>query len=137
MSVVVEKLPDEPIIVVTYDGELNLEIVTTAFRQSAEIMDRLEGTVYRISDIRQGTSEFSDTMDIIHQIRETQNVSGSTLDPRLKAVFVGTHILAEMYVDILKQSEYGGKEIPFFKDMDEALTYIREDMAFAATPQGE
>ncbi|MBC7813997.1 MAG: hypothetical protein H7175_22780 [Burkholderiales bacterium] len=134
MSIIVEKLPDEPIIVVTYAGELNLEIVSAAFRQSAEIMDRLDGTVYRISDIRQGTSEFSDTMDIIHRIRHSRNVSGSTLDPRLKAVFVGSHVLAEMYADILKQSEYGGKEIPFFNEMDDALAYIRSDMIGSVAP---
>jgi hypothetical protein len=129
MSITVEKLPNEPIIVVTYGGKLNLEIVSDAFRKSAEIMDRLEGTVYRISDIRQGTGAFSKTMDIIHKIRQSQNVSGSTLDPRLKAVFVGSHILAQMYADILKQSEYGSKEIPFFDDIDEALAYIRNDIA--------
>src|SRR5215210_1124109 len=127
MPVKVEKLPDEPIIVLTYTGHMDVELVKSAFLQSAELAAHIEGPIYRISDVRQGEGDFVDVMKIIAEVRK--GVRGSSADPRIKVVFVGSHHMARLYADFLQKQQYGAKMIPFFHTPEEALAYIRLDMA--------
>src|SRR3954463_13507226 len=122
MPVRVEKLPDLPIIVLTYEGHMDVETVKSAFSQSAAIADSLPGTVYRISDVRSGEGNFADVINIIKAIRE--NVLGSSADPKIKGIFVGNNQFARMYADFLKQEQFGSAAIPFFQTLEEALEYI-------------
>ena len=126
MPVQVEKLPDLPIIVLTYEGHMDVETVKSAFSQSAVIAASVEGMVYRISDVRDSEGTFTDVVKVIKAIRE--NVLGSSADPKIKGVFVGNNQFARMYADILKQDQFGITTIPFFQTLEEALAYIRVDM---------
>jgi hypothetical protein len=125
MSVKVEKLPNLPVIVLTYQGHMDVETVKSAFTQSAAIAASLPGTVYRISDVRQGEGNFADVVNVIKSIRES--AAGSSADPKIKGVFVGGHQLARMYADFLKQEQFGSTTIPFFQTLEEALEYIALD----------
>ncbi len=125
MPVHVEKLPDLPVIVLTYEGHMDVETVKSAFVQSVVIAASLPGTVYRISDVRKGEGSFTDVINIIKSIRES--ALGSSADPKIKGVFVGGHQLARMYADFLKQEQFGSTAIPFFQTIDEALEYIALD----------
>lgn len=125
MSVHVEKLPDLPVIVLTYEGHMDVETVKSAFSQSAVIASSLDGVVYRISDVRNSEGNFTDVVNIIKAIRI--NALGSSADPKIKGVFVGNNQYARMYADILKQEEFGITNIPFFKTLEEALEYIELD----------
>jgi hypothetical protein len=125
MPVKVEKMPDLPIIVLTYEGHMDVETVKSAFTQSAAIAAEIEGTVYRISDVRKGEGNFGDVVGIIKAIRESS--TGSSADPKIKGVFVGGHQLARMYADFLKQEQFGSTTIPFFQTLEEALDYIELD----------
>jgi hypothetical protein len=125
MSVKVERLPSEPIIVLTYQGHMDVETVTSAFIESAKLAEQIDGVVYRISDVRLGEGDFGDVMKIIVEIRK--GIPGSTADPKIRGVFVGGHQMVRLYADILKQEQFGATNIPFFKSMEEALEYIRVD----------
>lgn len=122
MSVQVEKLPDLPVIVLTYEGHMDVETVMSAFAQSAVISNTIEGSVYRISDVRKGEGSFADVVGIIKAIRES--AVGSSADPKIKGIFVGSHQLARMYADFLKQEQFGSTAIPFFQTLEDALEYI-------------
>ncbi len=126
MSVQVEKLPDMPVIVLTYEGHMDVETVKSAFIQSVAIAASIDGTVYRISDVRKGEGSFVDVINIIKSIRAS--AAGSSADPKIKGVFVGGHELARMYADFLKQEQFGSTTIPFFQTLEEALEYIRVDL---------
>ncbi len=126
MPVKVEKLPDLPVIVLTYEGHMDVDTVKSAFVQSAAIAAEIEGTVYRISDVRQGEGNFADVVNIIKAIGAS--ALGSSADPKIKGVFVGGHQLARMYADFLKQEQFGSTAIPFFQTLEEALEYIRVDL---------
>ena len=125
MPVQVEKLPDLPIIVLTYEGHMDVETVKSAFSQSAVIAASVEGVVYRISDVRNSEGTFTDVVKVIKAIGE--NVLGSSADPKIKGVFVGGHQLARMYADFLKQEQFGSTAIPFFQTLEEAFEYINLD----------
>jgi hypothetical protein len=122
MTVKVEKLSDSPVIVLTYESHMNVETVKSAFTQSAAIASTINGTVYRISDVRKGEGNFADVVNVIKAIRGSS--IGSSADPKIKGVFVGGHQLARMYADFLKQEQFGNTAIPFFQTMEEALEYI-------------
>ena len=125
MSVQVEKLADLPVILLTYEGHMDVEIVKSAFTQSAVIAASLPGTVYRISDVRNGEGNFADVINIIKSIRES--AAGSSADPKIKGIFVGGHQFARMYADFLKQEQFGSTAIPFFQTLEEAFEYIELD----------
>ncbi|MBI1276728.1 MAG: hypothetical protein GC179_01235 [Anaerolineaceae bacterium] len=125
MPVNVEKLPNLPVIVLTYEGHMDVETVKSAFTQSVVIAVTIDGIVYRISDVRKGEGSFADVVNIIKSIRES--ALGSSADPKIKGVFVGGHQLARMYADFLKQEQFGSTAIPFFQTLEEALEYIELD----------
>ncbi len=125
MSVKVEKLPDEPVIILTYEGHLDVETVRTAFTQSLVLAESTPGVVYRISDVRLGEGDFRDVMQVMEQVRA--GIPGSSADPKIKGVFVGTHQMARLYAEMMRQSQFGGVQIPFFKTVEEALDYIHVD----------
>jgi hypothetical protein len=120
MPATVEQLPDEPIILLTFSGVINAETVRDAFIESAALAEKIEGTVYRITDIRQGEANFRDVLGVVAQVRS--RTPGSSSDPKIKGVFVGTHPLARLYADFMRQM---GIQTPFFKTLEEALDYIQ------------
>jgi hypothetical protein len=126
MPVRVEKLPDEPVLVITYEGHLDVETVKSAFTQSAALAAKIDGAVYRISDVRKGEGDFIDLMQIMAQVRA--GIPGSSADPKIKGIFVGTHYMARLYADLMRQEQFGGIQIPFFKTVEEALDYIHVEM---------
>lgn len=125
MPVKVEKLPDKPVIILTYQGHMDVETVKSAFSQSAAIAASIDGIVYRISDVRNSEGSFADVVNVIKAIRV--NTVGSSADPKIKGVFVGNNQFARMYADFLKQQEFGITNIPFFQTLEEALEYIELD----------
>jgi len=125
MPVKVEKLPDLPVIILTYEGHMDVETVKSAFAQSAVIAASLDGIVYRISDVRKSEGNFTDVVNVIKAIRV--NALGSSADPKIKGVFVGNNQFARMYADFLKQEQFGITNIPFFQTLEEALGYIKLD----------
>ena len=123
MPVQVERIPDQPIIVLHYEGFLDLETVKSAFIQSAAFAAGIEGTVYRIADIRNATSNFVEIVNILKASRT--NVQGSAIDSKFQVIFVGQNQLAHLYADALKQ--LGAAPIPFFDTMEDAMQYIELD----------
>jgi len=126
MPVQVEKLPDLPVIILTYEGHMDVETVKSAFSQSAVIAASVEGIVYRISDVRNSEGTFADVVNVIKAIRV--NVVGSSADPKIKGVFVGNNQFARMHADFLKQEQFGSTTIPFFQTLDEALEYVQIEL---------
>jgi hypothetical protein len=126
MPVQVRKLPDEPIIILTYEGDVDAETIKSAFRQSVELMASIEGVVYRISDVRAidvDEQAMRELFKLVADIRNQQ--TGSSADPRIHGVFVGEHQLARLYAEIMSQYWFGSTQIPFYHTLDEALEHIR------------
>ena len=126
MPVRVEKLPNEPIIILTYEGRLDVETVRSAFLQSAAIAEQIAGLVYRISDVRRADADFAHVLKVVAEIRK--GLPGSSADPRIRGMFVGTSAMAKLYADILRQQALGGVSIPFFFTPEDALASIRIQM---------
>lgn len=129
MAVKVERLPNEPVIVVTLSGDLNAQIVQDMFDKSAQFMDEIDGRVYRITDIRATEISFPDLVQVLS--RSTSGQPGSSSDPRICGVLVGTHGWSRFFSESLQQAQYGHLNIPIFEAIDDAMAYIREQIALA------
>lgn len=127
MKLKVERIPDEPIIIATLSGDITPETVMEMFAQSAYWADKLGGRVYRITDIRSTEISFPDLVVVLASCAHRQ--PGSPSDSRICGVLVGTHGWARFFVDSAQQEQYGQLNIPVFESLDEAMTYIREQMA--------
>lgn len=120
MPVKVERLAGKPIIILHYEGFLDLETVKSAFMQSAVIAKEIEGTVYRIADVRNADSNFVEIVNIIKASRA--NVQGNATDSKFQVIFVGQNQLIHLYTDALKQ--LGAAPIPIFHTMEDAIQFV-------------
>lgn len=121
MPVKIEPVPDKPIVVVTFDGHLDVETVRKVFVETAAIFANFEGDVYRIADIRTAKIGFVDLINIVKAVRG--GLPASSIDPRVHGIFVGQNQFARMYADLIKQM--GGTPIPIFATMEDALEYAQ------------
>jgi len=120
MPVTVERTPDKPIIILHYEGFLDLATVKSAFEQSAAIATGIEGKVYRIADFRAAHSNFVEIVNILKANRA--NMPGSSADAKFQVIFVGQNRLAHFVADALKQ--LGAAPIPFFHTPEDAMQFI-------------
>lgn len=119
MPVEVHKVPDKPIIILSYSGELDSATVRFAFEESLRLGESIDGLIYRISDIRNTEINFLKSVELMRSIKDNRN--GSSADPRIHGVFVGNQSLARVYANVMQQF---GVKIPFFLTLEEALDYI-------------
>ncbi len=126
MAVIVERIPDQPIIVAVLSGDITSEMVQEMFAQSAALADEIGEQAYRITDIRLSEISFSDLVVVLADSASGQ--PGSPSDPRIHGVLVGTHGWSKFFVTSAHQAQYGEMNIPIFEDMETAQAYIRERM---------
>ena len=124
MPVKIEPVPDEPIVIVTFEGHIDLDTVRKVFIETGVLFAKFEGDVYRIADIRAAETDFVDIVKMIKAIRE--GLPASSIDPRIQGIFVGQNQFARMYADFMKQM--GGAPIPIFVTMEDALEYAHLQM---------
>jgi hypothetical protein len=122
MPITVERLPEKPILVATYTRQITLEDVKGMYEQSGRLAQDIAGAIYRISDTREAKTSL---IEILHIARVAgSEMPGSTSDPRIHVIFVGTNESTRMMVDVLRQPQYVGKQFAIFRSMEEALESI-------------
>lgn len=127
MSLKVERLQQESIVLATLTGTVTPELITEMYAQSAALADEIGGHVYRITDVRECDISFSDLLLALAEASEGQ--PGSPTDPRITGMLVGTNQMSLMFSKSAEQDQYHNMNIPHFNEMDQAMAYIREQMA--------
>jgi len=130
MAFTVEKLPDEPIIIITFRNPSNpTEDYGPLLDQVAKLCEGLEGPIYRITDLRQVNFSFSDmVVSIAEEFKSGR--PGSAADPRIKAVLAASGELVKLAAESVKQEQYGAQsDTPIFTSLDEAIAYARAELA--------
>jgi hypothetical protein len=128
MAYTIEKLPDEPIIILTVRDPLG---TPAEHRKSHEemvaVINTIEGNVYRITDMRELNINFA---DMLHRIAEEAKArsAGAMSDERIKGIVVGSHDMVRLGTQALSQQQYGGLKIPLFERLEEALDYARDEI---------
>jgi hypothetical protein len=129
MSVKVDRIPGEPIIIATLIGAVTTEMVLDVFQQSARLAEEIESSIiYRIADVCAITTTFAEMVRILGEASQAEQ-PGSAADPRFRPILVGTNEWAQMYSNSLKQEQYGGISVPVFATYDDALDHIHRQRA--------
>jgi hypothetical protein len=131
----VTRLLDLPVIVAKLVIPPRLDVENLFREIAAEVLPHIEaanGPLYRINDL----SAF-DLIPIFSAVVrglafETQQLPGTSSDPRLIPMFVGKGRDAQLIVNALKQDQYGNYDVPLFPTLDQALERIRGERAIAA-----
>lgn len=127
MTFTIEWLPDEPILVVRGSNMLTADAFRQMFAQVNEQVKSISGRVYRIADYSQATSSF---MDIMQAVKiASSGAGGTTSDPRIQSIYVGTSQWISLARTALQQPHFGGIQVPTFHTMEDALTYARMQLA--------
>jgi hypothetical protein len=126
MGVTVELLPGEPILIATIKGEMTVEKAQEVFRRSLELIADIEGPIYRITDVSQATSSFGDMINVLNASGKGRE--GSTSDPRIRVILVGTSTWVRFFRDAMATAHQGGRSVPVFDNLDDALLAARHEL---------
>ena len=127
MAITVSRIPNEPIIVATLDGDINAEQFKEMFIRSAEITKEIGGHVCRITDARNVGVSFGELFGII--AAASKGVPGSTTDPNVTAILLGNNQMVKLAAQAFRQKQFGGLQIPLFQRMEDALEYVYLELA--------
>jgi hypothetical protein len=120
-------MPDEPVIVATLTGFVTIDTIKEMYAGSNELARDIVGRLYRITDVTNISSSF---MEVLKVVREaSQGRPGTSTDPNVTVVLVGTNEMAKLVADMLKQPQFGGLAIPIFKCMEDAVDFVHIDLA--------
>jgi hypothetical protein len=123
----IEKLPDEPIVIDCHSEPMEALSHANFANELAQIVQSIEGTVYRIADLTGMSYSFPTLVHVLAE--ETRNKKpGSAGDPRVKLVMVASGEIATLIANAAKQPQYGGLDLPVFATQAEALAYVREQI---------
>jgi hypothetical protein len=133
MPFTVEKLPEEPIVLVKIkvgdqkDFERDFPPLV---QRIAELVAGIEGPIYRITDLTEVNISFGELVLAMQQEYRSE-MPGTAADPRIQVVLVTSSKLIEVGAEgVPKSIHYGGKQPPkIFPTMDEALAYARAELA--------
>lgn len=123
MPITVKRLENEPILVATFSGEITVQDIAGMYEESSALIGDSDQRIYRISDVRDATSNFVEMFGVI-KIASTGQ-PGSTSDPRIQAYFVGTSTWITFARNTLRTPAFGGLQIAAFETIDSALEAIR------------
>ena len=128
MSMTVEHLEGKNIVIVSYDGDANLDqAIAQAQAKIAAILENHEGIFYRIDDLSKVQMDWN--AFVVGISAATRPVPGSMTDPRIRGVLVGDYDMAHMASSSMKQQQYGATDTPILPNRDEALAYIHQSRA--------
>lgn len=126
MPVDVSALPDKPIVLATLRGQITLSDATHIFQRTHELRQTMPEHIYRITDVREATSTFSEIIQIIRS--GASDSPSATNDPTITIVFVGKSQWSKLFIDAMQQHQFGQVSIPLFNTIEEAMQFVEEDM---------
>ncbi len=127
MGFTLELLSDEPILITHAKGMLVVQDFAEMFAASRKMLDGAPGPIYRISDFREASSSF---MDLLRMAQiASKGGEGTTSDPRIKAVLIGTNQWVSLARTIFEQPQYSAMRFPTFETLEDALLYARAQLS--------
>ncbi len=121
-----ERLPQEPIIVITVREPFNPQKdLGPAEQEFATTAATIDGPVYRIVDLSRWNVQFSDLVHIMDNVMRKNRGA----DPRFRTILVSSSQIAALGAKAAGQAQYMGVETPLFGSLDDALVYVRAELA--------
>ncbi|MBK8026749.1 MAG: hypothetical protein IPK19_36535 [Chloroflexi bacterium] len=130
MPITFERVPGEPILIVSTVGGLTVEGMHEIFARSAQIQREIGDILYRITDNTLLDIGAQDFINII-QLAQTagRDLPGSSADPNIRAVLVASNRWTLLFREALSQPQFGGVFLPVFETRQSALAYVHLQLA--------
>ncbi|RMF77249.1 MAG: hypothetical protein D6737_18195 [Chloroflexi bacterium] len=125
MPATIECLSDQSIILITIEGRYTIEDARDIWAQTNDLIDTLEGDVYRIVDVCKMEISFGDMLAITQEIIKGQ--PGTAVDPRIQTIYIGHNPMNRIIRDKIYFETQAMVHIPTFCTLNEALEYIRRN----------
>lgn len=132
MSATLRKLDGEPILIVTYEGFLDLQTVEAATIQVAQALNASDVPLYGIIDLRRATSDMRQLMLILYH--QTRGGLGTLAGHPGQVVIVGVHPLIRLFRRLFHRDQFGGHIVPIYTTLDDALAAQRARIRDDAQP---
>jgi hypothetical protein len=125
MSIIIKRLPDEPIIFIEARNPIDLKVdMPDAITRFKALLDAAERPVWDVTDALGFTMSFADMVGMLGTISRTdlgvirhRNFAGLAL--------VADSDLLRMGLNALGQAQYGGLTVKTFATLDDAMAYVR------------
>jgi hypothetical protein len=126
-----EKLPDEPILMVSIVEPFDVKADYIPFTNDLlDLLDRTSEPVYAISDSRSLKLSFAEMVSMLGIVTRGDEAKRLEKHPKIRAwLIVVENELLRMGANALGQAQYGGNAIPLFRTVEEALDYARRLLA--------
>lgn len=127
MKFTVERLPNEPILIVTIGKDYQVgKDSPDIFRAVDSKIGKDESGLYSIYDLREMKMTFGDL--VIALSNQSQKAPGAMADPRASAVIVGSSEMVKLGAQAFQQEQYGNLKFPLYESVEDALKYAREQV---------
>jgi len=127
MTYIIEQHPSMPMLVTTFTGYISAdEFAQWSAELMAVISDMNLSYGYVLMDIRQAETDFGAIIQGLGRISQVLDAAQNTVEGVF--AFLGTHPMARLTVDMLRQPQYGGLEVPIFQNYEDALAALQADM---------
>ncbi len=129
MTVKIEQLSEEPIILYTYSNPYKAnEEIQAVIDGATELTAGIPGTVYAIHDVHNVKVSFSELVSSMGTaIKSFRELKPDFLE-RTKTILVGTSSLLKLAADSFNQVQYGELSVELFDTVNEALAYARGEI---------
>ncbi len=127
-------LPNEPIVIASFENGVTAQDVAAAFEACIDLMRAAEAPHYfLIGDLSEATGAFGDILKILQYTRTVVEQTKATLPFRFTPLFVGSDAMVKLYVDARRLRQFGSEEIALFASLDLALAAARANLAQGTT----
>src|SRR5687767_14243438 len=126
MNVNVHRIPDKPIVIVTYDKLTHFQAqIREVHQQVAEIMNGIEGPCYRIDNYR--SLNVTSSLLVSALFEESQWKPGSATDPRIRHIVVGAARVLRIGALTPPRRFTSDKRTPVFLTVNEAIIFAQAE----------
>jgi hypothetical protein len=127
----IDKLPDEPIIVVAVIHPMDIKVDIGPYTDDLiRVLDESPEPLYEIMDARPVKLSFGELVNALAIATRSDDAKRINKHPKLGAwILVIDSDLLRIGANALGQDQYGGRNVPVFRTVDEALSYARQQIA--------
>jgi hypothetical protein len=126
-----EKLPDEPIVMVSIVEPFDVKADYVPFaNELLGLLDQSSEPLFAISDSRSLKLSFGEMVSMLGIVTRGDESRRLEKHPKIRAwLIVVENELLRMGANALGQAQYGGNAIPLFRTVEEALDYAGRQIA--------
>ncbi|MDX2161970.1 MAG: hypothetical protein SF162_11645 [bacterium] len=129
-----ERFPGEPILLFTFTGKIDHTTILQAFLDGNPLIEAVAADgftrIYSLLDMRGTEVTFADVIQIVRRTKEFfwEGQAVSNFQPFI----IGTGAMLKLYVEIIRQENNFGLQIPMTTTIEDALAAARKMIVEAA-----